>query len=260
MISNSRSKLIEQIFSNLKKNKIKSLNKNFTYFNDKGYLSNSYIVIDKIIKEKIKNNFQKDIIFSEETENNFKHFDNKKYVWVIDPICGTTNFIRGIDIYAHSISVVKGSKIFGGILNPSNKNVFFTNNKKSFLNNRIINCSNTKKLNEAVISINCNQSSKNLSKFKKLFNIFSPPVTRRVKILESANLELSFVASGKLDAYINLEDKIWDLLIGSELVKNAGGRFKYINGNLKNPKLIKGIVASNKYLFNDIIKIINEKL
>ena len=45
MISNSRSKLIEQIFSNLKKNKIKSLNKNFTYFNDKGYLANSDIVI-----------------------------------------------------------------------------------------------------------------------------------------------------------------------------------------------------------------------
>ena len=259
MISNSRSKLLEQIFFNLKKNKIKSLNKNFTYFNDKGYLSNSDIVIDKIIKEKIKNNFQKDIIFSEETENNFKHFDNKKYVWVIDPICGTTNFIRGIDLYAHSISVIKGSKIFGGVLNPSNKNIFYTDSKKSFLNKRAIKCSNTKKLNEAVISINCNQSSKNLSKIKKLFKIFSPPVTRRLKILESANPELSVVAAGKLDAYINPDDKIWDLLVGSELVKNAGGRFRYFKGSLNNPKLIKGVIASNKYLFNQIIKLINEK-
>lgn len=259
MFSNSRAKLIEQIFSKLKKNNFSFANNNFTYSGNKGYLSNLDIMIDKIIEKEIKNNFKKDIVFSEEIENNFKLFDKEKYVWVVDPICGTTNFIRGIDLYAHSISVIKGSKIFGGVLNPSNKNIFYTNSKKSFLNKRAIKCSNTRKLNEAVISINCNQSSKNLSKIKKLFKIFSPPVTRRLKILESANLELSFVAAGKLDAYINPDDKIWDLLVGSELVKNAGGRFRYFKGSLNNPKLIKGVIASNKYLFNQIIKLINEK-
>lgn len=257
---NSRLKLLKYIFSNLKKNKKRFKNRDFIYSKNKGYLSNSDVRVNDYIVSQIKKNFNKDLIISEEEINTYENLDFNKHIWVIDPICGTTNYVRDLELYSHSICILKNSKILGGVLNPNNGNFYYTNGKVSFLNEKKIKCSKTKNLDEAVLSINCNQSSKNSHKIKKLVNIFCPPVTRRLKIIESANLEMSFVASGVLDAYINPDDKVWDMLIGSELVKNAGGYFSYFEENKNNPIAIKGVVASNNYLYSKIIKIINEQL
>ena len=128
------------------------------------------------------------------------------------------------------------------------------------MNKKKIYTSKVKKLNQAVISINCNQSSSGVVLLKKLVKIFQPPIVRRIKIIESANLELAYVASGRLDAYINLDDKIWDMFGASEIIKKAGGKCSFFKGKIHEPYNLKGIIASNPYIHNEISKKIYEKI
>ncbi len=123
--------------------------------------------------------------------------------------------------------------------------------------NNKINVSKTKRLEEAIISINCNQSSFKSNSFSidHLFKKLKPPTTRRIKIFESANLELAYVAAGRLDAYINPDDKIWDMVAGSQLIKNAGGSFHIFEGDISNfGETTRGIVGTNEYLLEQILE------
>ena len=94
-------------------------------------------------------------------------------------------------------------------------------------------------------------------KITNLVNKFMPPITRRVRILESANLELAYVACGRLDAYINPEDKVWDIAAGSLMIASAGGRTKILQGSISTLKNCKGIVASNQFLIEHLLEILN---
>ena len=79
------------------------------------------------------------------------------------------------------------------------------------------------------------------------------PVSRRIHILESANLELAYVACGKIDAYVNPTDKIWDIIAATNHIPNAGGFFEILEKNNKNYLNKRGIIAgNNKELVEEI--------
>jgi len=226
------------------------------YTEYKGYLNKADIYLNEKILNILRKNFPEDLIISEET--NLKKHNNVKnlYVWIIDPLCGTTNYTHQIPLYSFSISLnYNGIHVFSFIKNLNNNDIYFSYKKKSYINNKKISVSKIKKLNEALILVNCNQSDhKKIQKyFIKLIKLISPPVSRRIHIYESANLELSYVASGKADAYINFQDNIWDINAGINLVNNAGGfATKISNNEIKDI----GVLASNKFLFRKLKNII----
>ena len=251
---NPRFFFIKNFFNNIKKKKILKANTNYNYSPNKGYLSSADTDLNDFILKSISREFPKDKIISEESDKIV--IDKKYFTWVIDPICGTTNYVKGIPFYAISISVFKNKKIFSGIYDYLRNEFFYTNGNFSYLNKKKIHTSKVKKLNQSVISINCNQSSSGVVLLKKLVNIFHPPIVRRIKIIESANLELAYVANGRLDAYINLDDKIWDMFGASEIIKKAGGKCSFFEGKVYEPYNLRGIIASNSYIHNEI----NEKI
>ena len=226
-----------------------------SYEKEKGYLCEEDVLVNDFIIKKISKAFPDDVIISEENLNENK-FDNQSTVWIIDPICGTTNYLKKIPFFANSISCINKDKtIFSCILDVNRSEIFLTDGHKSFLNSKKINVSNTHKLDEAIISINCNQSSLKSQKLNidLLFDKLKPPTTRRIKIFESANLELAYVAAGRLDAYINPDDKIWDIVAGSQLIKNAGGSYHIFQGEINNyNENIKGVIGTNKFLLDQI--------
>ena len=108
-------------------------------------------------------------------------------------------------------------------------------------------------MNESLISINTNQS--NNQKKNSLVNTLtklSPPITRRTKILESANLELAYIACGRLDAYFNPTDKPWDIAAALLIVPSAGGSVKILNHNNNFFEQTGIIAASSLSLLNEI--------
>lgn len=231
------------------------------YICDKGYLAEADLIAHNVIKQNIFYKYPNDQIVSEEDNLNLEEIKlESEYTWVIDPICGTTNFIYGFPFFSHSISLLKKDTLYAtGVFDPLRKELFYSFDKKFYINDMLYKIDKTKSLKDSLISFNTNQSSeKEENTLKNIIKKLSPPISRRNKILESANLELAYVACGRLDAYFNPTDKPWDIASGILMVPSAGGSIKIFDDSGKNFFQNKGIIAaSSQSLLNQIIKALN---
>ena len=103
------------------------------------------------------------------------------------------------------------------------------------LNGKIIRVSQRSQLNDCIIAMGFSKSQDNLKKsLPHLIRISKQ--AKKIRIMGSAALELAYVASGRLDAYIERTINLWDVAAGSLLVENAGGEFYVLpapNGKLR---------------------------
>ncbi|MCB9229572.1 MAG: hypothetical protein H6618_08170 [Deltaproteobacteria bacterium] len=238
--------------------KLKHQSCGFSYSRDKGYLAETDLMVHDHVCQSLREHFPDDHIISEEDSFSDSSKEEIEYSWILDPVCGTTNYLYKIPFFAHSLSYCLNGKVMGAcIFDSVHGELFWTDGQHSYLNEHLITVSQTECLDQALISLNCNQSRKDKSDpydtIEELTRQFAPPVCRRIHILESANLELAYVACGRLDAYINPHDKLWDVSAGSLLIRCAGGhsRFFHEYGNSSGEI---GIVASNTPLFSDICR------
>jgi myo-inositol-1(or 4)-monophosphatase len=233
--------------------KKKTLHESYSY--KKGYLSEADLIVNDHIQSEIIKHSPDSSILSEE-DKFANRSDLNEDVWVIDPICGTTNFVKGIPLFVHSISLLKkGNVTFSGIFDPSRDELFLANRKETTLNGKVVYVSKVQNLNEALIAVNCNQSdwSRKQVDIGKVVYYLMPPISRRLRIVESANLELAYVACGRLDAYFNPDDKIWDVAGGSLMVKSSGGDIKIIRESISLlTKNYLGVIGTNGYLLSSI--------
>ena len=92
------------------------------------------------------------------------------------------------------------------------------------LNGRIVRVSRRARLDEAVIAMGFSKSRTNLKKSLPHLNRLVRRV-KKLRILGSAALELAYVASGRLDAYIERSINLWDIAAGALMVESSGGEF-----------------------------------
>jgi myo-inositol-1(or 4)-monophosphatase len=180
-----------------------------------------------------------------------------EYRWVVDPIDGTVNYFYGMPHAAVSIALqVQSPKskvqsrnpssifhlpsshetIVGVIYGPFTDEIWTTvRGGPTRLNGKIVRVSNRSKLEDAVIAMGFSKSRENLEKSLPHLNRLARRV-KKIRIMGSAALELVYVASGRLDAYIERTINLWDVAAGSLLVENAGGEFYVLpapNGRLR---------------------------
>jgi len=177
---------------------------------------------------------------------------NAGHRWVVDPIDGTVNYAFGLPHAGVSIALqsksdkwqVTGDKksIRSRSLNPVTRHASHvtllgviydpfadelwtvTHNGPTRLNGRIVRVSRRSRVQDAVVAIGFSKSKTNLEKSL-------PHVARiarramKIRILGSAALELAYVASGRLDAYIERTIHLWDVAAGGLMVERSGGEF-----------------------------------
>jgi len=149
-----------------------------------------------------------------------------EYRWVIDPIDGTVNYFFGMPHAAVSIALQhRAESVAGVIYDPFTDEIWTTTKgEPTRLNGKIIRVSNRSKLNDCMIAMGFSKTKDNLEKsLPHLIRISRQ--AKKVRIMGSAALELAYVATGRLDAYIERTINLWDVAAGSLLVKNAGGEF-----------------------------------
>jgi len=236
-------------------------NESASYTTVKGYLSDGDTAVNDYLKSVISLHFPDDLILSEEDDSSYVgSLSSGKYLWILDPICGTTNYTRGIPFYVHSLSILDADGVlYAGVYDSSRDELFLADRKQTTLNGKVVYVSNTKNIREAIIALNCNQSTDSVC-IADLVRNFAPPITRRVKIFESANLELAYVACGRLDGYVNPDDKVWDAVAGSLMIGSASGKIKILSGSLSPfDRNLRGIIASNQYLMEPLLDCLGEK-
>ncbi len=231
------------------------------YLDDKGFLSNSDLIAHDAFVENIKNLFPDDRIFSEEgKESDFYLKSDSHFTWVVDPICGTTNFVNSIPFYSHSITLVEANQVIAaGVFDPSRNEMFYSNGQDFYINDKKHILNNKKKLSEALISFNTNQSNFDDKKnsLESILDRIAPPICRRVHILESANLELAYVAAGRIDIYVNPTDKPWDIAAAKIFLSSAGGDYKIIHSEYEDILQQQGIIAAgSQSLLGEVEKLL----
>jgi myo-inositol-1(or 4)-monophosphatase len=176
----------------------------------------------------------------------------KDYVWIIDPIDGTRNFIHGFPQFAVSIAVSYKGKIEHGVIyDPIRQELFSASRGKGArLNDHRIRVSQRKSLDDSMLGTGCTDrhSAKHIEAYTDSLKAIIP-LCGDVRRAGAAVLDLAYVACGRLDGFWEGGLKIWDIAAGSLLIKEAGGMVfdfeggeAYLDsGNIiaGNPKILK---------------------
>lgn len=240
----------------------KIIEKNFRKVNQVSFKKDSSLLTkidlksEKTVIQIIKNNFPAHSILSEEKGGKI----GKEYTWIIDPLDGTTNYTRNIPFFSISISLVyRRTPILGVVFNPINKELYFAEKGKgAFLNGKRIKVSQQQILSKAVILFNKYRAKEDFRKLHRILGIIGEkcPVFR---ILGSVTLALCYLASGRADVCFALGMNPWDLSAGVLIIKEAGGKLTNLEG--KDWQIgEKNIIAANKKIHNQILKLILSKV
>ena len=163
-------------------------------------------------------------ILAEESGNEFGA-KNSDYVWIIDPLDGTTNFIHGFPVYCVSIALsFKGKVEHAVVYDPSRNDLFTaTRGRGAYLNDRRIRVSKRIQLKDSLISTGF--PFRRGDNFKQYMNMLGDVMqeTAGVRRPGAAALDLAYVAAGFADGFFESGLQIWDVAAGSLLVTEAGG-------------------------------------
>lgn len=215
--------------------------------------STDYLSEKKII-EIIKKTFPLHAIVAEESGKNEKKSD---YVWYVDPLDGTSNYVIGNPYFSVSIALTHRNKVVLGVVyNPILDELYLAEKGKGArLNGRRMSISNKSNIKDAILASAYSSKESDIKKGLRTVEKLALN-SRKVVINFSPALDLCNIANGRLDGLIDNGTTPEDHAAGSLIVTEAGG--KITNYSSKTWSVDKiGIIASNKKIYNSIIKIIS---
>jgi len=184
------------------------------------------------------------------------------YRWLIDPLDGTTNYVRGIPHYAVSIACLhKGRLEHAVIVDPVRREEFTASRGRGAqLNGRRIRVSKRSGLDGALLGTGIpfkEHCDDRLAPYAKTLELLAGQCAG-IRRAGAASLDLAYVAAGRLDAFWEIGLSAWDIAAGALLVKEAGGLVADLDasenylesGNVVcgNPKCFKAVLQVAKPL------------
>ena len=155
-----------------------------------------------------------------------------RFMWVVDPLDGTSNYLRGFPHYCVSIALVDNGETTDAVIFDPLRNELFTASKGAgaVLNDRKIRVSDRKDLAGAMIHTGFAPRERNRAsaQLKALDALLVQ--AEDIRRTGSAALDLAYVACGRTDAYFEAGVKAWDIAAGMLLVREAGGRVSNYRG------------------------------
>ena len=150
--------------------------------------------------------------------------DGKGIEWIVDPIDGTVNLVYGIPHYCVSIACrVEGELVLGVIVDPERDECFeAVLGGGARCNGKPIQVSQRKELQEAILSLGFSKSKESVEKCLDLYVHYARNA-RKLRAMGSAALDMAYIASGRIDGYIEQGISIWDIAAGKVIIEAAGG-------------------------------------
>jgi myo-inositol-1(or 4)-monophosphatase len=208
---------------------------------------------EKLITDFIKKKYPSHGILAEEGSDFNK---SAEYLWVIDPLDGTTNFAHGLPIFAVSIGVQKNGETIAGVVYDVMRDVVYSSEKgcSSFENDKRINVSKNKNLGHSVLVTGFPYDIKeNPDKAYERFIAFLKQA-RAIRRLGSAAIDFCYIACGVFDGFWEVSLHPWDICAGKLIVEEAGGAVTDFDGN-KIDIYSKRILATNKIVHQKMIEV-----
>lgn len=168
-----------------------------------------------------------------------------RFTWVIDPLDGTSNFLRGMPHYCVSIAQLDGEEPIHAVIYDPLRNELFTATRGggALLNEKKIRVSERPELDGSLILTGFAPRERQRidAQLKTVRSLLEQ--AEDIHRSGSAALDLAYVACGRADAYFEAGLKPWDIAAGLLIVREAGGRvcdYRGGNGYFKNGQIVAG--------------------
>ncbi|MGM0883605.1 MAG: inositol monophosphatase family protein [Bacillota bacterium] len=182
-----------------------------------------------------------------------------EYLWIVDPIDGTTNFVHGFPYFCVSIALAyNGEVIVGVVYDPMRDELFVAEKGKgAYVHGKRMQVSKEETLRGSLVATGLPAEHQyalplNLKGIQAV-----APKVRNLRIAGSAALHLAYVASGRLSGFWEIGLNSWDLAAGSLLIQESGGVVSDTFG--KPYELgVRNVVASNGLIQEELIAALAE--
>jgi len=197
-------------------------------------------------------------ILAEESGNQHGARDSE-FVWIIDPLDGTTNFIHGFPVYCVSIALAVRGKIEQAVVYDPTRNDLFTATKGrgAYMNERRIRVSKRTRLQESLVSTGFPfRPGDNLQQYLQVMG----EVMQRTAGLRrpgAAALDLAYVAAGFTEGFFETGLSPWDVAAGSLLVTEAGGLVGNFTGEADFLEQ-RECLAANPRIYGQLVSLIGK--
>lgn len=206
-----------------------------------GIASNADTESEKIIIDGIKKNYPDHFILAEESAfkefkgemSRYEFLKNKEWVWIIDPLDGTNNFLNGMDYFGVCISLAHyGDPVVGVVLRPSSGECFYAVKGKGTKTINLL------KKKSSPIALKKSSNKKGLQNsllvtgfttekgpiFEEEFTLFKNMVgrSRGIRRMGSAALDLCYVSKGVFDCFWERGLAAWDVSAAGLICTESG--------------------------------------
>ena len=210
---------------------------------------------EKVITDFIRKKYPSHSILAEEGSG---EQNDSEYLWVIDPLDGTTNFAHGLPIFSVSIGLQKNGKTIAGVVYDVMRGIIFSAElgAGAFAKSEKIAVSNNDNLAHSMLVTGFPYNKKENP--DKLFERFIAltKTARGVRRLGSAAIDFCYLASGVFDGFWEVHLHPWDICAGKLIVEEAGGLVTDFHGNKTNI-YTKRILSTNGNIHEQVIKVMN---
>jgi myo-inositol-1(or 4)-monophosphatase len=204
----------------------------------------------EIIRE-LKRAYPRDAILAEESGQ----IGKSRNVWVIDPLDGTHNYLRGFPHFCVSIALLEaGEPVIGVVYDPLRDELFTASKGDgAYLNDRRMRVGKRENLGGALLATGFPYRQRRHLDAQIGMTRALLAEAEDIRRTGSAALDLAYVAAGRLDGYFEIGLYTWDMAAGCLLVREAGGRYCDFTGRDGIPEN-GNLVAGNVHVANAMMK------
>jgi myo-inositol-1(or 4)-monophosphatase len=212
---------------------------------------------ETVIMDTLLSAYPSHAVLAEESGASANLNANSEYVWIIDPLDGTTNFLHGFPQYCVSIALQHNGALTQAVIFDPTRNELFTATKGAgaFLNDKRIRVSKRDKLTDALVGTGFPfRSATDIEHYIPMFKALSGKC-QGLRRAGSAALDLAYVAAGRFDGFFEKGLKPWDIAAGALIVTEAGGITGTFAG--ESDYLYKGdIISATPKVFAQMLSIL----
>lgn len=211
--------------------------------NESNYVTSADLNVQRYLENHLTTLLPNSLFFGEESNSDLIQGE---YVWVVDPIDGTANFIRELGSSVISVGLVKNGKTHLGVIYDPYKNEMFyaERGKGAFLNGKQIHIS-TRDFRHSIICSAASLYDKQLAKpcFEILQDVYKQ--SDDFRRFGSAAIEMAYLAAGRIELFFEIRLFPWDMTAGEVIVEEAGGVIEYLHEKELPFDRPAGIIATN---------------
>jgi myo-inositol-1(or 4)-monophosphatase len=213
--------------------------------------------VEREFRALIAARFPDHVVLGEEFSDVEQRREVADYCWVFDPVDGTTNYAHGLPIFCSSLALeIRGVPSVAAIYDPSRQELYTAERGEgAWLNGAPLRVSSATTLIDSLLCTGFPYSVQHDA--DALVGLFAEflKVSRAVRRLGSAAIDLCYVAAGRLDGFWEQSLHPWDVAAGALIIQEAGGRVTDLTGGPYSSRA-GNLVASNGRIHDAMVEVI----